>query len=193
MRSLFTFWTELLRDPRCIGSVIPSGQSLGHAIAYEILAENPGYVVELGAGTGSITRSLVAIRHHLDGLVVIEKSTKLADILLERYPDLSIKAGCASLLSSIDIPVPVPLTIVSSLPFRSLPATDLAAIKNAIFALGSRTAGFRFIQYSYFGRVPFKHHTSLLAWERRRTIFANIPPATIWVLREPVRKLLLVG
>lgn len=163
------------------------------AIANEILSENPGYVVELGAGTGSITHSLVAIRDHLAGLIVIEKSTKLADLLLRRYPTLSIKAGCASLLSSIDIPLPLPLTVVSSLPFRSLPAGDLAAIKTAIFSLGGRTAGFRFIQYSYFGRVPFKNHTSVLAWERRRTIFANIPPATIWVLREPVRNSLPVG
>lgn len=184
---------ELLRDPRCVGSVIPSGQSLGMAIANEILAENPGYVVELGAGTGSITHALVAIREHLAGLIVIEKSTKLAELLLRRYPSLIVKAGCASLLSSVDIPSLVPVTVVSSLPFRSLPAADLAAIKSAIFSLGGRAAGFRFIQYSYFGRVPFKNHTSLLTWERRQTIFANLPPATIWVLREPTRNLLSLG
>ena len=179
-----------MRDPRRVGSIIPSGQSLGAAIANEILAENPGYVIELGAGTGSITHSVVAIRQHLAGLIVIEKSTKLADLLVRRYPNLSIKAGCASQLSSMDIPFPVPLTIVSSLPFRSLPPEDLALIKDAIFALGLRTAGFRLIQYSYFGRVPFKNHTPFLAWEKRRTVFANLPPATIWVLRERARGLL---
>ena len=193
LRSLLAFWSEFLRNPRCVGSIIPSGHSLGVAIANEILAENPGYVIELGAGTGSITHSLVAIRQHLAGLIVIEKSTKLADLLLQRYPNLSIKAGCASQLSSMEIPLPVPLTVVSSLPFRSLPPKDLAAIKGAIFALGRRTAGFRFIQYSYFGRVPFQNHTSLLAWERRRTVFANLPPATIWVLRDPAIRSLPVG
>lgn len=148
-----------------------------------VLAEKPGCVVELGAGTGSITRSLVSIRSQLDDLIVIEKSPGMVKRLVALYPTVNVVNGCASLVGKFEFPVGRPLTIVSSLPLRSLPRDELSAIKRAIGALSDRDAGFRFIQYSYFGRVPFVSHISWLTWEKMHTVFANIPPATIWVLR----------
>ena len=183
MESVIAFWKELIRNPRRVGSISPSGAALGAAMIKVVLADKPGCVVELGAGTGSITRALVSIRSQLDDLIVIEKSPGLVKLLVALYPKLNIVAGCASLVGKIDFPPGRPLTIVSSLPLRSLPHAELSAIKKAIGTLGDRDAGFRFIQYSYFGRVPFVSHISWLSWEKMHTVFANIPPATIWVLR----------
>ena len=145
MKSVFAFWRELLKDPRSIGSISPSGAALGSAMVKVLLADRPGCVVELGAGTGAITRALVGIRHQIDNLIVIEKSPQLAAMLAARYPCLHIVQGCASLVGTLDFPVSRPLTIVSSLPLRSLPVAELNAIKNVIASLSSREAGFRFI------------------------------------------------
>ena len=123
------------------------------------------------------------IRKELDDLIVIEKSASLVALLASRYPTLNIVTGCASLVGELALPANRPLTIVSSLPLRSLPQQEVDAIKNAICSLSTRSTGFRFIQYSYFGRVPFVSHTTWLTWEKMDTVFANIPPATIWVLR----------
>lgn len=183
MESVIAFWKELLKNPRRVGSISPSGIALGDAIAKVVLADRPGCVVELGAGTGAITRSLVEIRKELDDLIVIEKSASLVALLASRYPTLNIVTGCASLVGELAVPSNRPLTIVSSLPLRSLPQHEVDAIKNAIGSLSMRSTGFRFIQYSYFGRVPFVSHTTWLTWEKMDTVFANIPPATIWVLR----------
>lgn len=188
MKSLLAFWGEFLRNPRDVGSVIPSSQILGNAVAKEVLRSKPGYVIELGAGTGSITHSLVQIHHLLTELIVIEKSEKLANVLLQRYAKVNIKAGCASLLADLHIPDDQPLTIVSSLPFRSLPRRELETIRDLISNLGKREAGFRLIQYCYFGRLPFINKVSWLIWERKHTVFANIPPATIWVLNKKAAK-----
>lgn len=190
LESVIAFWRELLKNPRGVGSITPSGAALGAAIAEVVLKEQPGCVVELGAGTGAITRSLVEIRSQLDDLIVIEKSTDLAALLASRYPALEVVPGCASLIGQIDFPAGRPLTIVSSLPLRSLPPDELAAVKKAIAVLSERKAGFRFIQYSYFGRVPFINHNAWLTWEKMHTVLANIPPATVWLLRaQPPRVL----
>jgi phospholipid N-methyltransferase len=182
VRALFDFWGECLRDPRRVGSILPSGAPLGEAIAHEVLASEPGYVVEVGAGTGAITEELVAIRHRLDGLTVVEKSPKLAQMLSRRYAGVDIRTGCASRLAGLQLPADVPLTLVSSLPFRSLPRSEMEAIRQTIVGLGHRHRQFRLIQYSYFGRLPFACHVPSLAWARKKTILANLPPATIWVL-----------
>ncbi|MFL6657269.1 MAG: class I SAM-dependent methyltransferase [Massilia sp.] len=182
MKNVFAFWKELIRHPRRVGSISPSGAALGAAMARVVLEDTPGCVVELGAGTGAITRSLLEIRGQLDDLIVIEKSPGLAKLLAATHPALHVVAGCASLVGKLELPVGGPLTIVSSLPLRSLPLDELAAIQAAIGALSER-AGFRFIQYSYFGRVPFRSQVSWLTWEKMHTVFANLPPATIWVLR----------
>lgn len=182
MESFIAFWKAFLKNPRRVGSITPSGAALGEAMVKVVLAHRPGCVVELGAGTGAITRALVTIRSELDDLIVIEKSPGLAAHLAAAYPTLNIVTGCASLVGKIDFPPGRPLTIVSSLPLRSLPRDELNAIKKAIGALSDRDAGFRFIQYSYFGRVPFVSHVSWLSWEKMHTVFANIPPATVWVL-----------
>lgn len=183
MESVIAFWKELLRNPRRVGSISPSGDALGAAMVRVVLADKPGCVVELGAGTGAITRALMNIRSQLDDLIVIEKSPGLAQRLVALYPTLNIVSGCASMVGKIEFPVGRPLTIVSSLPLRSLPGEELDAIKDAISALSARDAGFRFIQYSYFGRVPFVSHSSWLTWEKIHTVFANLPPATVWVMR----------
>ena len=184
LKSLFAFWKELLRSPRNVGAVLPSAKSLGIAVTDEVLRRPPGLVIELGAGTGVITQALVDIHDRLTGLIVIEKSEQLVEILTRRYPVLNIQAGCASILGDMRFLASEPVTVVSSLPLRSLAESDLSAIKEAIAVLGARHAEFRFIQYSYFGRLPFTSHVPWLMWERKKTVYANIPPATIWVLRK---------
>ena len=182
LKSLFSFWKELLRSPRSVGAVLPSAKSLGIAVTDEVLRRPPGFVIELGAGTGVITQALVDIRDRLTGLIVIEKSERLVEVLNRSYPMLNIQAGCASFLGDMRFPESEPVTVVSSLPLRSLAESDLSAIKEAIAVLGARHAEFRFIQYSYFGRLPFTSHVPWLMWERKKTVSTNIPPATIWVL-----------
>ena len=75
------------------------------------------------------------------------------------------------------------ISVVSSLPFRSLPQGDRKQIEQAILRLSRHSRTFRFIQYSYLGRLPFPVDSAHpLQWTRRRTVLGNLPPATVWVL-----------
>ena len=77
-RDLMPFLQALLRNPRQIGAVAPAGRALCSAMVREVLGRPPGLVIELGAGTGSITAALR--RHHQDVplRVVINECIELA-------------------------------------------------------------------------------------------------------------------
>ncbi len=184
---LLLFWAEVVRSPRQVGSIIPSGQALGRAIARAVTATTPGYVVEIGAGTGAITEALATVSAKFDALSVVERSPRMTTALMQRFPRIEILVGCASMLMDRSFPKNRPLTVVSSIPFRSLPRDELHDMEQMITALSRHEGGFRFIQYSYSFGAPFRSPAPDLTWHRLRTVFANLPPATVWVLQKEVR------
>lgn len=181
---LIPFWRAILRDPRQMGAIMPAGHFLGQAVVREVLDGNPGLVIELGAGTGSITQALVDVRHQLSGLIAFEKAPELAARLHQKFPELTIYGRCASHISQLDLLGQNTLTLVSSIPFHSLPVKDWHQLSDAIADISRTIAHFRLIQYSYFGRLPFPSPAKNLSWRRRRTVVRNIPPATVWVLEK---------
>lgn len=181
--TLLPFWRAMLADPRRIGAIAPASRSLCNAVVDELMSSRPGHVIELGAGTGAITRALFGQRAHFDSLAVIERSPHLAQLLAHRFPGLTVHPVCASRLDTLVGEPPETLSVVSSLPFRSLPRDDHRRIEQAILRLGRHSRSFRFIQYSYLGRQPFPVDSAHpLQWTRRRTVLGNLPPATVWVL-----------
>lgn len=179
---IFPFWKSMFEDPRRVGSIVPSGRLLGRAIARETVAEPPGHVIEIGAGTGSITRALFELRSQFESFNVIEQSPRLADCLRRRFPGVDVHAMCASNLDQIHAGPVDRVTIVSSIPFRSLQPADRVKIIGALWRQQAQCRSFRFIQYSYGRVVPFRIHGDHFHWSRRQTVWANIPPATVWVL-----------
>lgn len=181
--NLLLFWRALLNDPRRIGAIAPASRPLSEAMVREVLSrEQPGIVIELGAGTGSITEALFEVRHNLTELIAIEKSPEMAKSLRQKFPDITIYSHCASELEHLFKPQHDTLTLVSSLPFRSLPKREKRKVSDSIARISEQIPNFRLIQYSYFGRLPFPCPTRNLVWRRRRTIIRNLPPATLWVL-----------
>ena len=55
----FRFFLHWLRRPGKVGAVVPSGPALAAALAAEVDTAAPGAVVELGPGTGRVTRALL--------------------------------------------------------------------------------------------------------------------------------------
>lgn len=122
--TILPFWRAMLADPRRIGAIAPASRSLCNAVVDELMSSRPGHVIELGAGTGAITRALFGQRAHFDSLAVIERSPHLAQVLSHRFPGLTVHPVCASRLDTLVGEPPETLSVVSSLPFRSLPQED---------------------------------------------------------------------
>lgn len=188
MIDLPLFWRALLRRPRQIGAIAPAGRELGAAIARALLSDgSPGIVIELGAGTGAITRALIDIRDKVHFMAAIEKDPELAHNLRTRFPELTVLTLCASEIGHLPLPQHEQLTLVSSLPFASLPALEKNRVCSSIKHISSRYRRFRLIQYSYFGRIPFASPCENLEWVKGPTIVRNLPPATVWMLNKKCR------
>lgn len=76
------FLKQFLRRPQSVGAVAPSSRHLARALCapYEN-AVGPSRVLEVGAGTGAITRYLGTVLRPTDELDICELSSEFADIL----------------------------------------------------------------------------------------------------------------
>jgi phospholipid N-methyltransferase len=87
------FLREFALDPLRIASVTPSGVALARQMVLPVPLRGQPVVVELGAGTGPMTR---AIRQRLGGRgrhLAVELNPRLASVLADRCPDVEVIEG----------------------------------------------------------------------------------------------------
>ncbi|MDR1471584.1 MAG: hypothetical protein LBS75_03590 [Synergistaceae bacterium] len=176
---------ELVRHPRDIGAISPSSGALAAEMASALSASlvESGTFIELGAGTGPVTKALLGRGVKPGSLLVFEKSEILAGCLSKRFPDVRVLCrGAEEMGRHVDDKSPV-RAIISSLPFRSLPADVSGAIMSEI-AKVLAPGGF-YVQFTYalMGEMPFVPAGFIKV--RSRFVLLNIPPAKVEVFRKP--------
>ncbi|WP_374380106.1 class I SAM-dependent methyltransferase [Dongia sp.] len=185
-RLLFKLW---LKNPRSIGAVAVSGPELAAAMARQIPKQLDGYVVELGGGTGSVTRAILAAGVAPDRLIVIERDPMLHKHLVERFPGVRILLGDAlhlpSLLRRHNV-APV-AAIVSSLPLLSLKKSIQLRIGAQAFAV--LEPGAPFIQFTYGLFSPLPRNRLGIVGEVEERVLQNLPPASVWRYVRPAGQL----
>jgi phosphatidylethanolamine/phosphatidyl-N-methylethanolamine N-methyltransferase len=183
------FLKRWLRRPLAMGAVVPSGRLLAAAMARATLAAmegRPGHVVELGAGTGEVTKALLAAGIPPERLTLVERDPELAAFLRRRFVGSQIIEGdaarLAALLSGRDIEQVA--AVVSSLPLLSLPAEIVNGIVRGVFEALPRGAGLVQFTYGLTPPVPrgLRDDLSLVATSGRR-IWLNVPPAVVWTFK----------
>lgn len=169
---------HFLRAPALVGGIVPSSSVLARAMSRH--AAGFDAMVELGAGTGSVTRRL-AVDHPRTPLTVIERSPVLAQRIAHGLPRARVHGGCVHERAECLIEQPARTVAVSSLPFRSLPAdlsrATIAVIERFLLAHAER----RLVQYSYGLREPFEFDSPHVFWQRAERVWRNLPPAVVWV------------
>lgn len=178
---LSLFIREIATNPSAMGAAWPSFKRLARKIAAQV-PHTPGFVVELGAGTGVVTSALLEHGIANNRLIVIERAAALANHLQHRFPQLRIIQGDASeltaLLNTDNYPVH---TIVSGLPLRSLPVATVQAIGNQIDKV--LEPGGLYIQFTYsLLRTPLPP-SPRLCWVHSEYSLWNPPPARVDVFR----------
>lgn len=174
---LTTFFIRMLKDPRTTGALVPSSARLARALAR--LAKDSDHVLELGAGTGAVTQALSKVVS-IEKLEVVELQKKLAAKLKKKYPDLRVLQSSAHLALD-NYRQDGSVAVVSSLPFRSLPAAIKHLTIQSLLAFLDASPGSQLIQYTYGLGAPFAVPSDF-KWQQVKWIFANFPPACIWVL-----------
>ena len=89
----FALW---LQKPLRIAAAKPSGARLADAVARCIDLTRPGPVLELGAGTGSLTRGLVRAGCRPERIVALESEPALVAVLRRALPAVTVIEGDAT-------------------------------------------------------------------------------------------------
>jgi phosphatidylethanolamine/phosphatidyl-N-methylethanolamine N-methyltransferase len=177
----FGLW---LKRPRKIGAVAPSGPKLAAAMVKAGGDLSAGLIVELGGGTGPMTRALLAAGVEPERLLVFERDPQLAAILERNVPGVRVLREDAAAVDTIvrALGHEQATAVISSLPLVSMPLAVRERILAASFAL--LAPGGRYVQFTYgpVSPVPDSVMKSLhLHKTRAAWVPDNIPPATVWV------------
>ena len=170
------FAAELVRHPRTVGAICPSGVQLASCMA-ACIPDGEGLVVEIGAGTGSVTRAILASGIAPSRLLVLERSAEFCRILRGKFPGLNIVQGDAAMLSSYMPASDQVLAVVSSLPLMNFPASLREAILAQVRSvIGSHGCVIQFT-YALLGESPYTRHG--FRRDMHRFIPRNLPPAKV--------------
>jgi phosphatidylethanolamine/phosphatidyl-N-methylethanolamine N-methyltransferase len=180
------FLTLWFRRPRSIGAITPSGRRLAAAVAREVDFSGAGVIVELGGGTGSVTRALVERATDTTEIVVIEREPSLCALLSARFPGIRVLEGDAEDLGKLlaDAGIGPVKAVVSGLPLLSLSRMTCRRIVRESFA--ALAEGGVFVQFTYGFASPIgPSHARRARIAGRRTgwVLRNLPPAALWCYR----------
>jgi len=171
------FLRELLSQPAALGCICPSSRFLARGMAQEVPLDVDGMVIELGAGTGAITRALLQRGIAPRDLLLIENSPAFVQRLRDQFPGVTVVHGNAADLYRLIPPGRPVRAIVSSLPLCSLPASLTAAILSQWPTL-LQPDGIA-VQFTYHLRKPAWRKHLEQADACSRIVWANLPPANI--------------
>lgn len=175
-----------------MGAFVPSGRLLTQAMARTTIAAmqgHAGHVVELGAGTGVVTRALLAAGIAAERLALVERDRELASFLRKTFPGPKIVEGDAARLPELlrASNISAVAATVSGLPLLSLPADVVTGIVRGVFA--AMPKGAALVQFTYGPKPPvpraLREELKLVATRGPR-IWRNVPPAVVWTFRQSV-------
>jgi phospholipid N-methyltransferase len=184
----WSFFRQWLRSPLRTASVVPSSMHLARVMAMALPA-GVQRVVELGAGTGAITRGLLERGVRPDHLLILELSPEFHAGLVASFPGSPVLCGDARRLPELLRSVPVFAdgrcdAVVSSLGFLAMPPAIAREILEATFSC--LPASGVLIQYTYGPTCPIPQpimEALDLVAERVGYTLRNLPPATVYRIR----------
>jgi phosphatidylethanolamine/phosphatidyl-N-methylethanolamine N-methyltransferase len=173
------FFRRWLANPLQMGSVIPSSPALCRRVAAQVRRAPDEVVLELGAGTGVISRALLASGVAPERLVVVEIVADMAAHLRRVLPGVTVIEGDARDLARL---LPAALhgrvgTVVCGIPLVLLP---LAEQRRFIGAIEAVAPGRGFLHYSYCATSPLPARKHRLSARREAWTPLNFPPASVW-------------
>jgi len=165
-----------------MGAVAPSSNALARLITRDILP-GEGSVIELGPGTGSFTRCILAKGVAQSDVTLVENCPEFTALLRQRFPGVR--------LLDLDVTRMRPWqhpwhsmqaqAVISGLPLLTM---GLRAQWNVVGAsMQSLRSGAALYQFTYLNRCPIAPEILIrmnLKAERIGTSLRNLPPASVY-------------
>ena len=182
MSDLSLFLSQFLRRPSEIRAVAPTGRATAREMARLVM---PGMeaVAEIGAGTGTITEAILGRGLPPERLELYELNAAFCDRLRQRFPRARVHNLPAQEMVNVgrrDLDA-----VISGVPTLPMPDALQSAIVGA--ALAMMKPGAPFVQITYGPVAPLSEMVRArfgLSHVRSRRIWANLPPARVYVFRQ---------
>ena len=177
------FLGTLVNEPLSVGALAPSSRRLADHMSAGIA---PGSrVIELGAGTGSLTRAILDAGVEPSDLLVIEQNEAFSEMLRKRFPGVGVITGNALGLNRHAGALPGPADfVVSGLPLLLFTPGRKLRLLHQVFSVLTEEGAFH--QFTYGGRCPVERAVlRRLGLEASLLRFTpmNLPPAFVYRLQ----------
>ena len=185
MNENFQFLQAFLKNPLKVGAIAPSSPELASKMIDGIQPDEDNVVLELGVGTGAITKFLQSRIQNSKSYLGIELDKDLVRTLNRNFEDLEIVCGNACDAYSIHKKSGLGKVryIICCLPFVSLPNEVGERILGQVDKFMQKGCTFRTFQYAHGYYMPSAIKLREFMRERygksRRSklIVKNVPPA----------------
>lgn len=174
------FFKGMVNQPKAVGAIVPTSSVTARKMASVINPHSGLPVLELGPGTGVITKAILARGIKPENLTAIEFSTDFYHQLLRHYPGVNFINGDAFDLEKTlgEHKDQIFDSIISAVPLLNFP---MSARTNLLEQLLDRVpVGRPVIQISYGPVSPIIAQPSRYHIRHFDFIVRNIPPAQLW-------------
>lgn len=174
------FVGALVQSPRQTGAIAPTSSELAELMAAHIRLDSALPILELGPGTGSITRAILATGLAPERLMAVEYEHRFCRQLTAQFPGINVRPGDAFDLDAAlgDNDNAQFDCVISGLPLLNFSEEKRHALLESVLARLPR--GRPFVQFSYGVKAPIETTTPSIVVERSPWVFKNLPPARIW-------------
>jgi phosphatidylethanolamine/phosphatidyl-N-methylethanolamine N-methyltransferase len=175
------FLNCLKTEPKSVGAVWPTGPVMARSMASIVNPNSELPVLELGPGTGVITKAILERGLAPSKLHTIEYSPEFVRELRIRFPSIHVYQGDAFNLNDsvgdrrFDC-------AISALPLLNFPID--VRVQFIIDVLARLPMSRPLIQFSYGPAAPVSAKIGQFSVERHDFVLRNIPPARIWIYRK---------
>ncbi|MDA8870520.1 methyltransferase domain-containing protein [Rhizobiaceae bacterium] len=177
------FFKSWIDKPKAMGAVLPTSATTARRMA-SVIRENPtAPVLELGPGTGVITRAILQRGVPADRLYSVEYTADFIPQLQSDFPGVNFIHGSAFDLDTLlgaEQPEKFE-AVVSAIPMLNFAVADRQALLREL--LNRTLPGRPVVQISYGPVSPIPPDWSTYSVEPLDWMMRNIPPARLWVYR----------
>ncbi|WP_108649984.1 class I SAM-dependent methyltransferase [Dongshaea marina] len=149
LQSYALFLRAFAANPKSVGALFPSAPALAYGMTKHLTFFPHDHVVELGPGTGSFTRYILAKLASPKQYLGVELNPKFTQELKQQFPYAEFACGQAEQLETILKLHQRPMIdhLISGLPFASLPKEVTTQIVEAVADATTTKATFTTFQY----------------------------------------------
>lgn len=179
------FLRAFLKNPAKVGAIAPSSPELAAEMLHGIVPDDHNIVLELGVGTGAITKFIRDVVPSRDSYLGLELDPNLVESLNKSFPDMNIICGNAAEAYSIHQASGLGKVryVVCCLPFVSLPKEISESVLVEIEKFMEGGCELRLFQYAHGYYLPpaikMRDFLKKRYGKSRRSplILKNVPPA----------------